>query len=187
MHLSRSAPPAPPRCRPGTATPAHPHWQPPCAVDALAALGPLLCRYPVADVDPLGGWMQARHAVHVVHLDSDGPGEAIRFADAGGRCCWQLFLLPDSDYLEWSRLVGGLAPAAPVPHLPAARGSACAAIAHAIGQLSWRACPLRLYRVDPPPGGAWLAAAPARLSPAGQREAERLARARAPHWTPLPA
>lgn len=79
----------------------------------LAALGTLLCLYRARSGGELGGWLRAMQAESSATLDSDGMREAFVFRDATGTCCWQLFLLPDSDFLAWESLSKRL-PAQPI-------------------------------------------------------------------------
>ncbi|MFZ5656403.1 MAG: Hemin transport protein [Pseudomonadota bacterium] len=84
----------------------------------LAALGAVLCVYPAAPGGQLAGWARAVGCAAGAVADNDGPREWIDFFDAGGRRCWRLHRLPDSDAQAWARLVAGLPPAAD----PAAEG-----------------------------------------------------------------
>jgi hypothetical protein len=141
-----------------------------CTPAALATLGPLLCLHVDDDAHLLDGWRRATTLLASVHLDSDGPCEALRFFDTRGECCWQLHLLPDSDFHAWENLLSRLpaADAAPLPRAaawtwrrqPAPR---------------WRACALRLHALDAGPSRR-LAVADTRLSPLGQACATRIAR-----------
>jgi hypothetical protein len=70
----------------------------------LAALGTVLCLSRADGGGETGGWLRACRVEVAVALDSDGMRESLRFHDAAGACCWQLFLLPDSDFLAWERL-----------------------------------------------------------------------------------
>ncbi|MCC8539384.1 Hemin transport protein [Xanthomonas axonopodis pv. poinsettiicola] len=76
----------------------------------LAALGTVLCLYRPALGHELDGWQHAVEAAACRQLDSDGVREGIWFFDAEGHCCWRLYLLPDSDFLDWDRLVSRLPP-----------------------------------------------------------------------------
>jgi hypothetical protein len=141
-----------------------------CTPTALAALGPLLCLHVDGDPHLLSGWRRARSLIASVHLDSDGPCEALRFFDATGVCCWQLHLLPDSDFHAWERLLARLptADAAPLPRADAWTWRRRPAP-------HWRACALRLHALDGGPSRL-LAAADTRLSPLGHACAGRIAR-----------
>lgn len=141
-----------------------------CPVESLGALGPVLCLHAPSDPHPLTGWRRARKVRAQVRLDSDGPHEALHFFDTDGRDCWRLYLLPDSDFHAWEKLLASL----PV-HVdgPAAgrgfwRGKR-SALPH------WQACALRLHPVADPAGGIELAAAEVMLSPLGRNCAQRLA------------
>lgn len=74
----------------------------------LAALGTVLCLYRARSGGELGGWRRALHVEAAATVDSDGMREALVFRDATGDCCWQLFLLPDTDFLAWERLAARL-------------------------------------------------------------------------------
>lgn len=71
----------------------------------LAALGPVLCAYRGRLLD---GWRAAVGATHGVCVDADGVREYVLLHDAGGRVCWRLYLLPDSDFLAWESLTATL-------------------------------------------------------------------------------
>ena len=75
----------------------------------LATLGTVLCLYR-ADGNELGGWRQAVRVHACQGVDSEGLRESLCFLDARGRCVWRLYLLPDSDFLAWDRLVAALPP-----------------------------------------------------------------------------
>src|SRR3546814_322387 len=70
-----------------------------CTPPLLASLGPVLCLYRVADSHVLTGYHCAADVRAMVHLDSDGPQEALLFFDRLRQPCWRLYLLPDSDCL----------------------------------------------------------------------------------------
>lgn len=144
-------------------------------IAALAALGPVLCLYPAAEAHPLAALDRACRCVCEVGVDSDGPSEALRFLDHRARCCWQLCLLPDSDYLQWDRLCGQLPSTEARSSFERSARLCCASIVRAAGQTLWRACPLRLHAVAGS-HGLQLAAAVTDLSPTGRRCAERLMR-----------
>lgn len=148
-------------------------------IAALPALGPLLCLYPAVEAHPLAALERARGCRTAVTLDSDGPSESLQFLDRQGRCCLQLCLLPDSDYLQWDRLSGQVALAGGQRRTARLDTKGRGAVVRATGQPLWRACPLRLHAIAGGQGMR-LAAACAALSPAGRRCAERLVlRARA--------
>jgi len=144
-------------------------------IAALAALGPVLCLYPAAEAHPLAALDRACRCVCEVSVDSDGPSEALQFLDHRSRCCWQLCLLPDSDYLQWDRLCGQLPSTQARPRFGRSSSLRCASIVRTAGEAPWRACPLRLHTVAGS-HGVQLAAAVTELSPTGRRCAERLVR-----------
>ena len=148
----------------------------------LAALGPLLCLYRAHAGGELGGWAQAVRAAACSDLDSDGLQECLLFFDRDGRCCWRLYLLPDSDFLAWERLASCL------PN----RGERESATGGGIGErlwhrlagrlrgADWLGSALRLHALPTSPGFALrapplLAASLATLSPLGAGVARRIA------------
>ncbi|GGD43654.1 hypothetical protein [Pseudoxanthomonas indica] len=143
----------------------------------LAELGAVLCLYRADHGSELGGWARAtRVAVHA-GLDSDGLREALHFFDGQGRCCWQVYLLPDSDFLAWDRLLAGL---------PKEQGGeVCAGVGERLwrrlaGRLrgeQWRAAVLHLHAVRRDDGRDVLAASLASLSHLGASTAREIARA----------
>ena len=74
----------------------------------LAALGAVLCLYRPQQGSELAGWAQAARVESRTGVDSDGLRESLVFFDAEGRCCWRLYLLPDSDFLAWDRILASL-------------------------------------------------------------------------------
>jgi hypothetical protein len=124
--------------------------------------------------------------LHCAEIDSDGPRESLLFLDALGGVCWQLFLLPDTDFLCWDQLVAAL----PRRDLGVAARHPCVsgvgAVARGLGEPLWRACPMRLHAVSSTTDAGRLAAATAALSPAGQREVRRLAQRALPPGEPAP-
>jgi len=138
----------------------------------LARLGTVLCLYR-PDSSELGGWKHAVSAHACQGVDSDGIRESLCFADVRGRCCWRLYLLPDSDFLAWDRLVGSF-PSRPEP---TDDGSVAERLwrrlAVHLGGEPWRMCALRLHSTD---DGLGLAASLASLSSLGAATARRIAR-----------
>ncbi len=142
----------------------------------LAALGAVLCQFRPGAGGELGGWAQAVRAETCTHVDSDGIHERLLFLDRGGSVCWQLHLLPDTDFLAWERLGAGL---------PAQRESrrASTGIAQRLWRRiadrdAWRLDAMRLHVLPATPGFASLrvlAASPAPLSPLGAEVARRIA------------
>ncbi|TNJ33021.1 Hemin transport protein [Arenimonas terrae] len=141
-----------------------------CPVELLGALGPVLCLHAPSDPHPLTGWRRARKVRAQVRLDSDGPHEALHFLDADGRDCWRLYLLPDSDFHAWERLLASLPVHVDGPHAGQGRWRGKRSVLP-----HWQACALRLHPVPEPAGGIQLAAAEVLLSPLGRSRVQRLA------------
>ncbi len=147
----------------------------------LAALGPLLCLYRPHAGGELGGWAQAVRAAACSGIDSDGLHESLLFFDREDRCCWRLYLLPDSDFLAWERLASSL----PAHHLRDAAGSGIGErlwqrLAGRLRGDGWLGSALRLHALPIAPGFALhapplLAASVAMLSPLGAAAARRIA------------
>ncbi|WP_406846273.1 Hemin transport protein [Stenotrophomonas lacuserhaii] len=138
----------------------------------LASLGTVLCLYR-ADSNELAGWQDAVAAHACQGLDSEGVRESLCFTDARGRCCWRLYLLPDSDFLAWDRLVAGL-PIRPAGGDDASIGERLwRRLAGSLGGQRWRMCAVQLHAVEQ---GSGLAASLAPLSSLGSATARRIAR-----------
>lgn len=147
----------------------------------LAALGPLLCLYRAHAGGELGGWAQAVRAMACSGIDSDGLHESLLFFDREDRCCWRLYLLPDSDFLAWE----GLASSLPAHHVREAAGSGIGErlwqrLAGRLRGDGWLGSALRLHALPIAPGFALhapplLAASVATLSPLGAAAARRIA------------
>lgn len=148
----------------------------------LAALGPLLCLYRAGDTHPLTGLADARRVAPLVRIDSDGPFEALAFLAGDGRPCWQLCLLPDSDWFCWDAMLAQLGQPMVLDCAQPAR--ACGeGIRRAAGSPRWRASAIRLHAAaQASPCG--LAASVAPLSTCGHQAAERLARAAGAEYRP---
>lgn len=136
---------------------------------SLCALGPVLCLHAASDPHPLAGWSKAHWAAGCVRLEADGPRESICFYTAGGETCWQLHVLPDSDFLAWARLldqlpVGANGEVSSRPWLERCRRMV---------RPAWRACALRLHHVPDCSGDSPLAAADVQLSSVGMACARR--------------
>jgi putative heme degradation protein len=115
--------------------------------DLLAAVGPMLCLYRHADVSPLQGWASSVKVTSCVGVDIGGLREALHFYNRENQLCWQLFLLPDSDFYNWSQLQERLPTELKTAiHTKTYQSqpliSACAS--RAIKPL-WLACPLRIH------------------------------------------
>ncbi|WP_258223403.1 Hemin transport protein, partial [Stenotrophomonas sp. HMWF023] len=117
------------------------------APEQLAALGTVLCLYH-ADGNELGGWRQAVSVHACQGVDSEGLRESLCFLDARGRCVWRLYLLPDSDFLAWDRLVATLPPG-PSHDADGSVGERLwRRLAGHLGGQRWRLCTLRLHAAD---------------------------------------
>lgn len=135
----------------------------------LAALGTVLCLYR-PDSSELGGWKHAVSAHACQGMDSEGIRESLCFIDARGRCCWRLYLLPDSDFLAWDRLVSAF-PARAEPSTDASVAERLwRRLALRLGNEPWRMCALQLHVGE---RGA-LAASLASLSALGLTAARRI-------------
>lgn len=145
----------------------------------LADVGAVLCLHRADQGSELGGWAQAtRVAVHS-GLDSDGLREALHFFDAQGRCCWQVYLLPDSDFLAWDRLLARL-PQDGASDAGAGVGERLwRRLAGRLRGDQWRASVLQLHAVRREDGQEVLAASLASLSLLGAATARAIARAEA--------
>ena len=138
--------------------------------EQLAALGTVLCLYR-PESSELGGWKHAVSAHACQGMDSEGIRESLCFADARGRCCWRLYLLPDSDFLAWDRLVSAY-PAAPEPAFEGGVAERLwRRLASRLGSEPWRMCALRLQVGE----GNRLAASLAPLSALGAAAARHIA------------
>ncbi|MBB3344286.1 Hemin transport protein [Luteimonas sp. RC10] len=145
----------------------------------LATLGAVLCLHRPGAASELGGWSRARRVEAHRALDGDGMREHLLFFDAQDACCWQLHLLPDSDFLAWEALV---------ERYPLAR-SAPAGLAerlwHGLAQRlwigGWQASVLRFHAMTPActtiDGAAMLVASLAAISPLGADCARQIVRA----------
>lgn len=136
----------------------------------LAALGIVLCLYRPALGAELEGWRRACAMAACQQLDSDGLRERLVFFDAYGHCCWQLCLLPDSDFLAWDRLLAG------VPALVDAGGGVAERLWRRLasrlrGGDGWQGKVLRLRAAGPL--GMTLAAQAATPSALGRQVARR--------------
>jgi len=148
----------------------------------LAALGAVLCLYRAQHGGELAGWSRAVRATACSDLDSDGLREQVMFFDRDDRCCWRLYLLPDSDFMAWEDMVAGLPRAAPAAAVQEGIGERLwRGLAGRLGE-RWQAAPLRLHALaaarcagEPLPGGD-LAASLAVLSPLGDATARSIAR-----------
>ncbi|MCD9027503.1 Hemin transport protein [Luteimonas sp. BDR2-5] len=168
-----------------------PRSQGPVAADArgrlpapaqLAALGTVLCVHRPGSAAELGGWTRAVHVEVHAGLDGDGVEESLRFFAADGSCCWQLHLLPDSDFLGWSQVSAGL----PAVCGDGGAGSVAERLWQGLsrrlrGEL-WEASVLRFHALRAPAAAtadgstAMLVASLSAISSAGAEVAQRIAR-----------
>ena len=146
----------------------------------LAQLGTVLCLYRQQSGGELAGWSQAVRAEAGAEVDSDGSVESLLFYDRDDRCCWRLYLLPDSDFLAWERLATALPPHAD-PLAAAGIGERLLRrLAGNLGGGRWTGSILRLHALRGGPGfglapPAVLAASLASVSPLGAAIARRIA------------
>lgn len=144
----------------------------------LAQLGTVLCLYRQQAGGELAGWSQSVRAEAGVEIDSDGMCESLQFYDRADRCCWRLYLLPDSDFLAWERLSGRL----PLHADPMASIGIGERLLRRLsgGSGHWAGSILRLHALGGPGSGfapaAVLAASLARASGLGTAEAIRIVR-----------
>lgn len=141
-------------------------------------LGAVLCVYRMQDGSELDGWSRAVHAVSDSSVDSDGLRERVHFFDRHGRCCWRLYLLPDTDFLAWEQLADQL------PRRDAGTSEAGGVaerlwrrVALRLGGQAWRANVLRFHAPPAGPGfsgQSLLAASLPRLSPCGATAARAI-------------
>jgi hypothetical protein len=148
----------------------HPH--------ELAALGAVLCLYRIQAGSELDGWSQAVRVSSDSTLDSDGLCESLQFFDRDGVCCWRLYLLPDTDFLAWERLLAGM-PAQPRQpgHGVGIRERLWRRVARHLGGPVWRANVLRFHAPSAGPGfsgQSLLAASLPRLSACGADVGRRI-------------
>lgn len=141
----------------------------------LAALGAVLCLYRPRGGE-LAGWAQAVRSASRSEIDGDGVHESLVFFDAHGQPCWQLHLLPETDFLAWDRLAHRLPQHCEAP----ARAHLGARLWRRYAERGgWRLEAMRLHALPPAPGFASLdvlAASPAPLSAVGAEAARRIAR-----------
>lgn len=147
-----------------------------CMPEMLAALGPLLCLYRAGDPHALCGWSWAKSVRACVKINSDGPREALTFFDSTRRACWQLYLLPDSDYLSWDRVLSCVRCELDATQDSWQKQNKVAPISRAVGNPIWRACALRFYAVTSLHNEHSLALADVTLSNTGRKAAEAIAK-----------
>ncbi|MFT3754605.1 MAG: Hemin transport protein [Pseudoxanthomonas sp.] len=143
----------------------------------LAELGTVLCLYRPRDGSELSGWVQAVRVQAQAGVDSDGLHESLLFFDAQDQCCWRLYLLPDSDFLAWDRMLA-TQPAAPEIHTGNHIGERLwRRLAGRVRGGQWRATSLRLHAMNDAGRAPTLAASLAPVSALGAATAQAIVRA----------
>ncbi|HEX7803274.1 MAG TPA: Hemin transport protein [Pseudoxanthomonas sp.] len=143
----------------------------------LAALGTVLCLYRPQHGGELSGWAQASRAESQAGVDSDGLRESLAFFDDNERCCWRLFLLPDSDFLAWDRLLACLPAREEVEPASGVGERLWRKLAGRLLGEQWQACVLKLHVLPSAARQPVLAASLAMLSPLGASTARRIVEA----------
>ena len=143
----------------------------------LAALGTVLCLYRPQQGGELSGWAQAARVESRTGVDSDGLRESLLFFDAEGRCCWRLYLLPDSDFLAWDRLLASLPCRDEIEASIGVGERLWRRLAGRLHGEHWQARILTLHAVSAAVAQPVLAASLAAVSPLGAATAQRIAQA----------
>jgi hypothetical protein len=143
----------------------------------LAALGTVLCLYRPQHGGELSGWAQASRAESQAGVDSDGLRESLAFFDENGRCCWRLFLLPDSDFLAWDRLLARLPAREEVAPATGVGERLWRKLAGRLLGEQWQACVLKLHVLPSAARQPVLAASLDTLSALGASTARRIVEA----------
>ena len=141
----------------------------------LVALGTVLCLYRPQLGSELSGWAHAVRVESRTGVDSDGLRESLVFLDSEGRCCWRLYLLPDSDFLAWDRLLASLPCRDEVETASGIGERLWRRLAGRLRGEQWQACILRLHALPATVAQPVLAASPAAVSPLGAATAQRIA------------
>jgi len=149
----------------------------PLRAQQLAALGTVLCLYRPQHGSELSGWAHAVRVESCTGVDSDGLRESLVFFDAEGRCCWRLYLLPDSDFLAWDRLLASLPCRDEVDAAIGVGERLWRRLAGRLRGEHWQACILRLHAVPAAVAQPVLAASLAAVSSLGAATAQRIAQA----------
>lgn len=128
----------------------------------LERLGTVLCLYRADQSSELSGWQRAVSMSVRLDMDSDGLRESLWFHDGQRRCCWRLYLLPDSDFLGWDCLAAQF----PVVQTSGNAESITERMWRKLavrlsGAAPWRACVIRLH----PAGANGLALAASLAAP----------------------
>ena len=147
----------------------------------LATLGTVLCLYHRQTGGELAGWSQAVHCASSFDVDSDGLHESLCFYDRAGECCWRLYLLPDSDFLAWERLLAVLPGCGDRDTHGGVGERLWRRLAARARGIHWQGSVLRLHALPAGPGFAHarqpvLAASLAPVSTLGAVAARRIAR-----------
>ena len=111
----------------------------------LASLGTVLCLYRPQRGSPLSGWRQAVRAESRAGVCSDGLRESLVFFDAEGACCWCLYLLPDSDFLAWDRMIELLPGGSDTGSIPGIGERLWRRLAGRLRGGQWQACVMKLH------------------------------------------
>jgi hypothetical protein len=143
----------------------------------LAALGKVLCLYRSQQGGELSGWAHAVRVESRTGVDSDGLRESLAFFDTEGRCCWRLYLLPDSDFLAWDRLLASLPSCDEAEATMGVGERLWRRLAGRLRGEQWQACILKLHAVPAATAQPVLAASLALISPLGAATAQRIAQA----------
>ncbi|WP_411832865.1 Hemin transport protein [Pseudoxanthomonas mexicana] len=143
----------------------------------LAELGTVLCLYRPQLGGELGGWAQAVRVEARAGVDSDGLRESLLFFDRDGRCCWRLYLLPDSDFLAWDRLLSELPASGEADSAAGVAERLWRRLAGRLGGERWSASPVQLHLVRARGRAPRLAALPTEVSPLGAATARRILQA----------
>ena len=143
----------------------------------LASLGTVLCLYHPQHGSELSGWARAVRVESGASVDSDGLRERLDFLDADDRCCWRLYLLPDSDFVAWDRMLDALPCAGEKHAAPGVGERLWRRLAASLPGEHWQACVIRLHVLAAAASAPVLAASPAPLSALGILVAQRIAQA----------
>lgn len=159
---------------PGTALRSHAAASSLPRAQQLAALGTVLCLYRPQQGGELSGWAHAVWVESRTGVDSDGLRESLVFFDAEGRCCWRLYLLPDSDFLAWDRLLASLPCRDEVEAAVGVGERLWRRLAGRLRGEQWQACILKLHAMPAAVARPVLAASLAAVSPLGAATAQRI-------------
>ena len=155
-------------------------------IDALAGLGPLLCLSRTRDA-LLSGWRRAVACEYAACVDSRGMRECLRFRTADGDCCWQLYALPEDDFLAWERLIGIMPEGAPCEMSPCLAERMWRGLSDALLGRRWRASLIRIHAFLGRDGNAQrcLAISQPTVAPFSLAIAHRIAHAEGAELPPL--